>query len=50
LGLILEEREAKPDEQEWLGSFEVSGLDRHALALRKAACRYWIGRWEQQKS
>ncbi|EKM76738.1 hypothetical protein AGABI1DRAFT_131032 [Agaricus bisporus var. burnettii JB137-S8] len=49
-GLILEEWKPKPDEKGWLGSLEVSDLDHDALALRKDACRYWIGYWEQQKS
>ncbi|KAJ8516213.1 hypothetical protein ONZ45_g6453 [Pleurotus djamor] len=30
---------------EWEGSLYVSGLDKEQLAVRKAACRYWIGRW-----
>lgn len=29
----------------WLGRLEVSGLDREQLAVRKAMCRYWVGRW-----
>ncbi|KAL1702665.1 hypothetical protein EV121DRAFT_209513, partial [Schizophyllum commune] len=32
---------------EWLGTLEVGGLDKEALALRKAACRLWIARWPQ---
>ncbi|KAL1672966.1 hypothetical protein EV122DRAFT_283428 [Schizophyllum commune] len=31
----------------WLGTLEVGGLDKEALALRKAACRLWIARWPQ---
>ncbi|KAJ6614624.1 hypothetical protein B0H10DRAFT_1803191, partial [Mycena sp. CBHHK59/15] len=31
-------------EDEWLGNCTVSGLDRAALATRKSACRYWVGR------
>ncbi|KAJ7468060.1 hypothetical protein FB451DRAFT_1352434 [Mycena latifolia] len=32
------------EEREWLGGSSVSGLDRLALAARKGACRYWVGR------
>ncbi|KAJ7247932.1 hypothetical protein B0H12DRAFT_1124614 [Mycena haematopus] len=32
------------EEREWLGSSSVSGLDNEALTIRKAACRYWVGR------
>ncbi|KAI4525073.1 hypothetical protein K525DRAFT_192464, partial [Schizophyllum commune Loenen D] len=32
---------------EWLGTLEVGGLDKEALALRKAACKLWIARWPQ---
>ncbi|KAF8889582.1 hypothetical protein BD779DRAFT_1519948 [Infundibulicybe gibba] len=30
---------------EWEGNMTVSGLDHAALTLRKANCRYWVGRW-----
>ncbi|KAJ7061004.1 hypothetical protein C8F01DRAFT_1141555 [Mycena amicta] len=43
-GLVFDEVIAEGEEQEWLGSMSVGGLDKAALKVRKAACRYWIGR------
>ncbi|KAG7448471.1 uncharacterized protein BT62DRAFT_1056156 [Guyanagaster necrorhizus] len=36
-----------PDGQDepWLGVMEVASFDKQALSVRKAACRFWIGRW-----
>ncbi|THV07067.1 hypothetical protein K435DRAFT_643999, partial [Dendrothele bispora CBS 962.96] len=36
------------EDTEWLGQMEVSGLDREALAIRKAVCRFWIAKWGGQ--
>ncbi|KAF8137600.1 hypothetical protein EV363DRAFT_1254500 [Boletus edulis] len=45
-GLIWEE---KTSEQEtWMGSMIVSGLDTVQLTTRKRACRWWIGRWSKK--
>lgn len=43
-GLEFEEIRTDPEEV-WMGTMQVNTLDREALALRKAACRYWVGRW-----
>lgn len=32
-------------DNEWRGTLEVSGLDKEQLAIRKGACRWWLGRW-----
>ncbi|KAF7351376.1 Nicotinamide n-methyltransferase nnt1 [Mycena sanguinolenta] len=42
-GFTFEEISLDEDE-EWLGSFPVGGFDKEALTIRKAACRYWVGR------
>lgn len=44
-GLLIDEILSAPAEQQWLGGMEVGGLDKDALTLRKAACRFWIARW-----
>lgn len=44
-GLTFKEVIPKRDEQMWLGQLEIPNFDHEALSLRKAACRYWIGRW-----
>ncbi|KAJ7108705.1 hypothetical protein C8R44DRAFT_714024 [Mycena epipterygia] len=43
-GFIFEETLLTDGENEWLGRSTVSGLDKMALATRKGACRYWVGR------
>ncbi|KAJ7185792.1 hypothetical protein C8R46DRAFT_937426 [Mycena filopes] len=43
-GFIFDEILPTDEEREWLGTSAVSGLDKIALATRKAACRYWVGR------
>ncbi|KAF8162447.1 hypothetical protein K438DRAFT_1618334 [Mycena galopus ATCC 62051] len=43
-GFIFEEIFSSDEEREWLGNSPVSGLDKTALTIRKAACRYWVGR------
>ncbi|RDB29774.1 Protein N-methyltransferase NNT1 [Hypsizygus marmoreus] len=45
-GLVFEEIHAGTEETRWLGEMKVSSLDNEALSLRKANCRYWVGRWE----
>jgi EEF1A N-terminal glycine/lysine methyltransferase len=44
VGLEFEEVQTNPEEG-WMGTMPVNTLDKEALALRKEACRYWIGRW-----
>jgi EEF1A N-terminal glycine/lysine methyltransferase len=44
---ILDEDEGV--EKKWLGNMEVSNLDKEALGVRKAACRYWVGRWSPDR-
>lgn len=46
-GFLLDEILPSLGDDQWLGKMTVSGLDAGALAIRKAACRYWIGRWAQ---
>ena len=36
-------------ENTWLGNMVVSNLDKEALGVRKAACRYWIGCWSADR-
>ncbi|KAF9010213.1 hypothetical protein BDQ17DRAFT_1347756 [Cyathus striatus] len=43
--LVFDEILPTETERMWRGTLEVSGLDVEALALRKSACRYWVGRW-----
>ncbi|KAJ6582900.1 hypothetical protein DFH09DRAFT_278105 [Mycena vulgaris] len=43
-GFVFDEVLPADGEHEWLGRSAVSGLDKAALATRKAACRYWVGR------
>ncbi|KAF7316112.1 hypothetical protein MIND_00129300 [Mycena indigotica] len=43
-GLDFDEVIAGGGERDWLGFMDVGGLDKNALTLRKAACRYWIGK------
>ncbi|KAF9256612.1 hypothetical protein L218DRAFT_881357, partial [Marasmius fiardii PR-910] len=43
-GFVIEEILPTAEESEWLGG-QVSGLDKDALSTRKAACRFWTGRW-----
>ncbi|KAF7326019.1 hypothetical protein MKEN_00452800 [Mycena kentingensis (nom. inval.)] len=43
-GFAFDEVIAEGEELEWLGTMVVGGLDNDALKVRKAACRYWIGR------
>ncbi|KAF9051721.1 hypothetical protein BJ165DRAFT_1450810 [Panaeolus papilionaceus] len=43
-GLNMDEITA--ENEEWKGNLAVSGLDKEDLTLRKANCRYWIGRWQ----
>ena len=33
------------DIDKWLGKMPVSGLDEQQLSMRKAMCRWWVGRW-----
>ncbi|KAK0480647.1 hypothetical protein IW261DRAFT_1473716 [Armillaria novae-zelandiae] len=44
-GLCIEEQVPGGQEEPWLGTMEVENFDKQALSLRKAACRFWIGRW-----
>jgi len=44
-GFIFEEIFTSSEEVRWMGEMKVGGLDSEALAVRKAACRYWIGSW-----
>ncbi|TFK38048.1 hypothetical protein BDQ12DRAFT_652333 [Crucibulum laeve] len=44
-GLQFEEFQSSDEDKGWNGSMSVSGLDKEALALRKGACRYWVGKW-----
>ncbi|KAJ7599058.1 putative methyltransferase-domain-containing protein [Mycena floridula] len=39
--------EKTPDEADcfWQGKYPVSKLDPEDLAVRKAACRFWVGEW-----
>jgi hypothetical protein len=46
-GFIFEEIYTLDEEAKWMGEMKVGELDRAALAVRKAACRYWIGSWTQ---
>ena len=32
-------------DNEWHGTLEVSSLDKEQLAIRKSACKWWLGRW-----
>ncbi|KAJ7741957.1 hypothetical protein DFH07DRAFT_49253 [Mycena maculata] len=43
-GFTFDELLPADGESEWLGRSTVSGLDKMDLAMRKAACRYWVGR------
>ncbi|CAK5274722.1 unnamed protein product [Mycena citricolor] len=43
-GFAFEEVLPTEEESQWKGKLVVSSLDGEALALRKANCRYWIGR------
>lgn len=45
LGIAWNEGEKTLEEAEWLGTFEVTGLDKVQLASRKNVCRWWLGRW-----
>lgn len=45
-GFTFEEITPKAEDLSWRGQFQVGGLVRDALSVRKAACRYWMGRWE----
>lgn len=44
-GLCIEEEVSDGQEEPWLGTMEVANFDKQALSVRKAACRFWIGRW-----
>lgn len=44
-GIVFDELTPKEDECGWLGTLEVPSFDAEALAVRKAACRFWIGNW-----
>lgn len=44
-GLSFEEILPDAEEIIWEGDMEVGGLDKEDLALRKANCYYWVGRW-----
>ncbi|KAK0452330.1 hypothetical protein EV421DRAFT_1768355 [Armillaria borealis] len=44
-GLCIEEEVSDEQEEPWLGTMEVANFDKRALSVRKAACRFWIGRW-----
>lgn len=44
-GLRIEEQVSGGQEEPWLGTMEVANFDKQALSVRKAACRFWIGRW-----
>lgn len=44
-GLSFTEILDEGSENKWLGNMTVSNLDKEALGVRKAACRYWIGYW-----
>jgi len=44
-GLVWEEQDNTGVETQWLGALSVPGLTNAQLAVRKNACRLWIGRW-----
>ncbi|PBK67448.1 hypothetical protein ARMSODRAFT_959032 [Armillaria solidipes] len=44
-GFCIEEEVSDGQEEPWLGTMEVANFDKQALSVRKAACRFWIGRW-----
>ncbi|KAK0238034.1 hypothetical protein EDD85DRAFT_832713 [Armillaria nabsnona] len=44
-GLCIEEQVSGGQEELWLGIMKVASFDKQALSVRKAACRFWIGRW-----
>ncbi|KAK0203661.1 hypothetical protein DFS33DRAFT_1333035 [Desarmillaria ectypa] len=44
-GFSIEEVVPNGQDEPWLGIMEVANLDKEALSIRKAACRFWIGRW-----
>ncbi|KAK7033632.1 hypothetical protein VNI00_012632 [Paramarasmius palmivorus] len=44
-GFSFEEVLSPDEESEWMGKLDVSDLDKEALSTRKAACRFWVGRW-----
>ncbi|KAK0220156.1 hypothetical protein IW262DRAFT_1383096 [Armillaria fumosa] len=44
-GLCIEEQVSGGQEEAWLGTMEVAKFDKQALSVRKAASRFWIGRW-----
>ncbi|KAF8068931.1 hypothetical protein FPV67DRAFT_1668980 [Lyophyllum atratum] len=44
-GLVFDEIHADPEEAGWKGTLAVGGLDKDGLAIRKANCYCWIGRW-----
>jgi len=48
-GLIFIEILDEGVEKKWLGNMSVSNLDKEALGVRKAACRYWIGCWSADR-
>jgi len=47
-GLLFDEVVDKESESGWMGSLQVSNLDRDDLSIRKANCRYWIGSWADE--
>lgn len=48
-GIALAEGE---DDPVWRGDLEVKGggLDREQLGIRKSMCRWWVGRWAEEKT
>ncbi len=45
-GLLL--NEITIEDEEWKGTHPVNNLTSEDLWLRKANCRYWIGRWSEE--
>jgi nicotinamide N-methyltransferase len=46
---VFEEIYEGPEEARWKGTLKVGGLDDESLAIRKANCYYWIGRWADSR-
>ncbi|EIW81331.1 hypothetical protein CONPUDRAFT_153884 [Coniophora puteana RWD-64-598 SS2] len=44
-GIICEEHTTDEKSIVWRGKMTVSGLNKDDLGVRKAMCRWWVGRW-----
>ena len=45
VGFVFDEVIADDSESGWLGNIDIPTFDQEALAVRKAASRFWVGRW-----